>query len=148
MDYEVAKEKAIRYIVVARKTEDEVRKKLIKSGFDEIIIDKVIKHLIKLDYINDNDYVDAYIRQCMRLLNYSIYEIKNKLLQKGIKKDIIEEKLQKLYECNYEEEIVAKLLNGKLKSMEPIKKKQYLFRRGFRCKLSLDDSCDDYYDEY
>lgn len=145
MDYEVAKEKAIRYIVVARKTEDEVRKKLRKLDCDEDIIDKVIKYLIKLDYINDSDYVDAYIRQCMRLLNYSIYEIKNKLLQKGIKKDIIEEKLQALYENDYEEKIVEKLLNGKLKSMEPLKKKQYLFRRGFKCKISFDNDYDEYY---
>ena len=145
MDYEVAKEKAIRYIVIARKTEDEVRKKLRKSGCDETIIDKVIKHLIKLDYINDSEYVDAYIRQCMRLLNYSIYEIKNKLLQKGIKKDIIEEKLQTLYESDYEENIVEKLLSGKLKSMEPLKKKQYLFRRGFKCKIFFEDNYDEYY---
>lgn len=145
MDYEVAKEKAIRYIVIARKTEEEVRKKLRKSGFDEKIIDKVIIHLIKLDYINDTDYVDAYIRQCMRLLNYSIYEIKNKLLQKGIKKDIIEEKLQILYESDYEEKIVKKLLKGKLKSMEPLKKKQYIFRRGFKCKILIDEDYDEYY---
>ena len=86
MSFELAKEKAIRYIVIAKKTECEVRKKLEKSGFEEDIIDEVIKYLQKLDYINDTEYVDAYIRQCMRLLNYSIYEIKNKLLQKGIKK--------------------------------------------------------------
>lgn len=140
MDYEVAKEKAIRYIVVARKTESEVRKKLKNSGCEENIINKVIEHLIKLDYINDSEYVDAYIRQCMRLLNYSIYEIKNKLLQKGIKKDIIEEKLQVLYNTDYEEKLVQKLLNGKLKSMEPLKQKQYLYRRGFRCDFSIDNS--------
>lgn len=146
MDYEIAKEKAIKYIVVARKTEDEVRKKLKKIGFEDDIIDRVIMHLTKLDYINDFDYVDAYIRQCMRLLNYSIYEIKNKLLQKGIKKDIIEEKLQNLYETEYEEKIVQKLLNGKLKNMEILKQKQYLYRRGFRCKIDI--SIDEYEEEY
>lgn len=137
MSFELAKEKAIRYIVIAKKTEYEVRKKLEKSGFDEDIIDDVIKYLEKLGYIDDTEYVDAYIRQCMRLLNYSIYEIKNKLLQKGIKKDIIEEKLQLLYESEYEKNIVEKLLNGKLKSMEPLKKKQYLYRRGFKCNFDI-----------
>lgn len=144
MDYEVAKEKAIRYIVLARKTEEEVRKKLRRAGCEEKIIDKVIKYLTKLDYINDSEYVDAYIRQCMRLLNYSIYEIKNKLLQKGIKKDIIEEKLLILYSSNYEEKIVDKLLSGKLKSMDPLKKKQYLFRRGFKCKILFDNEINEY----
>lgn len=138
MSFELAKEKAIRYIVVAKKTESEVIKKLEKLGFETEIIEDVIKYLANLGYIDDNDYVDAYIRQCMRLLNYSIYEIKNKLLQKGIKKDIIEEKLQKLYESDYEKQLIQKLLNGKLKSMEKLKQKQYLYRRSFRCNFDIE----------
>lgn len=132
MEFEIAKEKAIAYLVRARKTESEVRLKLKKIGCTEDLIDEVIDYIVNLGYINDNDYVDAYIRQCMRLCNYSIYEIKNKLLQKGIKKDIIEQKLQILGESDYEQNLVIKLLNGKLKNMDEIKQKQYLYRRGFR----------------
>ena len=75
MDFEIAKEKAVRYLVTAKKTEHEVRLKLKKSKFSEEIIDDVVNYLIKINYINDEDYVDAYIRQCMHLLNYSIFEI-------------------------------------------------------------------------
>lgn len=132
MSFEVAKEKALRYLVVAKKTEQEVRNKLKKLNFDEGIINQVISYLSDLNYINDEEYVDAYIRQCMRLQNYSIYEIKNKLLQKGIKKYIIEEKLESLSNTEYEKELVEKLLNGKLKNMEEMKQKQYLYRRGFK----------------
>ena len=136
MSFEEAKEKAVRYLVIARKTEYEVRNKLKKSNCEGEIIDKVIDYLNKINYINDNEYVDAYIRQCMRLLNYSIYEIKQKLLQKGIKKCIIEEKLIDLEESDYEKKLIQKLLNGKLKNMENLKQKQYLYRRGF--KISSD----------
>ena len=83
MSFEAAKEKAIKYIVVAKKTKQEVRNKLTKSGFDDETIEEVISYLEKLNYLDDNEYVDAYIRQCMRLQSYSIYEIKQKLLQKG-----------------------------------------------------------------
>ncbi len=145
MSFELAKEKAIKYIVLAKKTSQEVRNKLQKLGFDEKIIDEVISYLEDLNYLNDNEYVDAYIKQCMRLKNYSIYEIKQKLLQKGVKKDIIENELEKLAKTNYESEIVNKLLNTKLKNMEPIKKKQYLYRRGFKFNLSDDDNL---YNEY
>lgn len=130
MDFEVAKEKAVRYLVTAKKTEYEVRLKLKKSNFSDDTIDEVINYLIKIDYINDEEYVDAYIRQCMHLLNYSVFEIKQKLLQKGIKKYIIEEKVEKLKETNYENELIKKLLNGKLRNMDEIKAKKYLFRRG------------------
>lgn len=138
MNFELAKEKALRYLVVAKKTEVEVREKLKKSSCEESIIDDVISYLKELDYINDYEYVDAYIRQCMRLQNYSIYEIKNKLIQKGINKNLLEEKLQNLADTDYEEKLVKKLLSSKLKQMEPLKRKQYLYRRGFKTFGNID----------
>lgn len=132
MELEIAKQKAIAYLVKSKKTSSEVTLKLKKLNFSDKIIEQVVSYFTELGYINDNEYVDAYMRQCMRLQNYSLFEIKNKLLQKGIKKDIIEEKLQVLEASNYEHELVTKLLNGKLKNMEEIKQKQYLFRRGFK----------------
>lgn len=132
MEFEVAKEKAIAYLVRSRKTEMEVKLKLKKIGCDEDMIEDVITYIKNLGYIDDKDYVDAYIRQCMRLPNYSIYEIKNKLLQKGIKKDIIEEKIDKIENSDYEKDLIKKLLNGKLKNYDEIKQKQYLYRRGFK----------------
>lgn len=132
MSFEEAKEKAVKYLVIAKKTEYEVRSKLKKSNCEDEIVEKVIEYLTKINYINDNEYVDAYIRQCMRLLNYSVFEIKQKLLQKGIKKCIIEKKLINLEESNYEDKLIKKLLNGKLKNIDELKQKQYLYRRGFK----------------
>lgn len=141
MELEIAKQKAIAYIVKSKKTENEVRLKLKKLGFDIDIVEEVITYFKNLGYIDDNEYVDAYMRQCMRLQNYSLFEIKNKLLQKGIKKDIIEKKIQKFEDknSNYEKNIVEKLLNTKLKNMEEIKQKQYLFRRRFKNISIYDD---------
>ena len=64
--------------------------------------------------------------------NYSIYEITNKLLQKGIKASIIDEEIDFLKETGYEERVIEKLINGKLKSYDEVKQKNYLYRRGFR----------------
>ena len=93
---------------------------------------EVIEYLKELGYINDDDYVDAYIRQCMRLLDYSTYEIRQKLLQKGINKYIIDDKVGTLEESDYNDLLLNKLLNGKCKNMDDLKKKQYLFRRGLK----------------
>lgn len=130
MSFELAKEKALRYIMMSKKTEQEVYNKLIKLGFEENIVLDVIDYLKSIKYIDDNDYVDAYIRQCMRLMNYSIYEIKNKLLQKGIEKCIIENKLEDLKESEYEEKLRNKLLSTKCKNMDEQKIKSYFYRRG------------------
>lgn len=132
MNFEIAKEKAISYLMISKKTEYEIREKLKKLKCEDDVIEKVIHSLINLNYINDSDYVDAYIRQCMRLLNYSVFEIKQKLLQKGIKKYIIEEKIENSDLKEYEINLINKLLTTKLKSYEPLKQKQYLFRRGFK----------------
>lgn len=137
MEFEHAKQKAIKYIAISKKTKYEVKQKLIKIGYSQDVIDMVISYLLDIGYIDDYDYVESYIRQNERFLKYSIFEIKQKLLQKGIKKDIIEEKMSVLEDSGYDKKILEKLMNGKCKDMEPLKQKQYLYRRGI--KFDLDD---------
>lgn len=130
MNFEEAKAKAIKYIGISKKTEYEVRFKLERLNCSSEIIDEVIEYIKELEYINDSDYVDAYIRQNMRLFSMSIYEIKQKLLQKGINKYIIEEKIEFLYETDYEKKVIEKLKDTKLKNMDELKSKKYLYSRG------------------
>lgn len=127
-----ARDKAIKYIGISKKTEFEVRKKLKRLNIASSVINDEIISLKELGFIDDNDYVSSYIKQCEKMLNYSIYEIRNKLLQKGIKASIIEEKLQILQDSDYERNVVDKLVAGKLKSYDDLKKKSYLYRRGFK----------------
>ena len=72
-----------------------------------------------------------WLEQCEKMQNYSIYEITNKLLQKGIKASIIDDEIDILKETEYEQRVIDKLINGKLKSYDEIKQKNYLYRRGF-----------------
>ena len=132
MDYETAKEKAVRYLVLALRTEEEVKNKLRKLNVEEGIIVQVTEYLKSIGYIDDEKYVEAYIRQCINIPKYSKYEIIMKLIQKGINKEILSEKLEELDNCDYENKLIDKLLKGKLKNMEPLKQKAYLYRRGFR----------------
>ncbi len=132
MEYLIAKEKAIKYIGISKKTEYEVTKKLKSLGVDSFTTSKIIQELIELSYIDDEQYIEAYIRQNMRMGKYSIYELKQKLLQKGLKADIIDLKFSKYISVTYEKEVINKLLNSKLKSYDFMKTKSYLFRRGFK----------------
>lgn len=133
-NYLIAKEKAIKYIGISKKTKYEVSQKLKKLNMSESIINKVLKELKALDYINDNKYIISYIRQNIRYMKYSIYEIKQKLLQKGIDVSIIELKLEEMLPKDYENNIIEKLKTTKLKDYEPIKQKEYLYRRGFKLR--------------
>ena len=93
------------------------------------------EYLKGIGYIDDSKYVDAYLRQSVSIPKYSVYEIKMKLIQKGINKNLLSEKLSEFNKSAYEKKIVEKLLNGKLKGMEPLKQKAYLYRRGFNSNI-------------
>jgi len=132
MDFENAKQKAIKFIGISKKTEYEVKQKLYRLGYNQEITDMVISYLLNIGYIDDVDYVKSYIKQNERFMKYSIFEITQKLLQKGIKKDIIENEITILEDSNYDRKIYEKLMLTKCKDMEPIKQKQYLYRRGLK----------------
>lgn len=127
-----ARDKAIKYIGISKKTEYEVAKKLKGLNIAPEVIDEELVYLKELGFIDDIDYVLSYIKQADKMMQYSIYEIKNKLLQKGIKTSIIEENIQVLYDNDYENRTIQKLLTGKLKSYDDMKQKTYLYRRGFK----------------
>ena len=127
-----ARDKAIGYIGISKKTEYEVKKKLKGLKVTSSVIDEEIEYLKELGFIDDVDYAKSYIRQCEKMQNYSIYEITNKLLQKGIKASIIDEEIDVLKETDYESKVVEKLFKGKLKSYDEMKQKNYLYRRGFK----------------
>ena len=127
-----ARDKAIGYIGISKKTEYEVKKKLKGLKVTSSVIDEEIEYLKELGFIDDVDYAKSYIRQCEKMQNYSIYEITNKLLQKGIKASIIDEEIDVLKETDYESKVVEKLFKGKLKSYDEMKQKNYLYRRVFK----------------
>lgn len=131
MNFEEAKEQAVKYLVRTLRTEMEVRNKLKKLNVDDEMIDDVVSYLKEISYIDDNNYANSYIRQCEKMPKYSKYEIKMKLSQKGIDKEIIDNAIGNL-SYNYEAKIVEKLLKTKLKDMDELKQKAYLYRRGFK----------------
>ena len=51
MEFENAKQKAIKYIGISKKTEYEVRQKLIRLGYNQDIVDMVISYLLDIGYI-------------------------------------------------------------------------------------------------
>lgn len=131
MDYSVANEKAVRFLSNSLKTECEVKNKLKSVGCEEEIINKVIDHLTNIHYIDDEKYVDAYIRQCRKLPKYSIFEIESKLKMKGICKDLLSKCREELDDGKYEKNIID-IYKYKHRNDDLDKVKAYLYRRGFK----------------
>ena len=131
MDFITAKQKAIKYIGISKKTEFEVRNKLKNLGASSLVIAEVIEYIKELSYIDDVAYSKSFIKTCEREGKKSIYEIKLKLLQKGIKEYIIDENLEYLYDIDYEEEVIDRLSKTKFLGKDDEKIK-YLCKKGFR----------------
>ena len=137
MDFEylkkidILKTKILKYIMFKKRTEKEVRQKFINE--DNELLNDTIETLKELGYINDREYIERYVAETISLKNLSIYEIKYKLLSKGIKEELIEEYFERHYEelKEYEKKSAQNLILKKSKNMEKEEIKNYLLRKNF-----------------
>ena len=86
-----------------------------------------------MNYINDKDYIERSIQEFIALKSLSIKEVSYKLLQKGIKKSLIDD-----YICNnkekmleYEIQSAMKILRKKLVNNELEDAKSFLYKKGY-----------------
>ncbi|MFR1381075.1 MAG: recombination regulator RecX, partial [Clostridium neonatale] len=112
------KESAIKIIERSYKTEKEIRDQLKQKGYEEKQINNSIDFLKEYNFINDNTYAKAFIKD--KLSSKGSQKIKYDLMKKGIAKDIIEENLIKV-DKNEEKEVA---LNVGRKKYESIRRKE------------------------
>ena len=86
-----AKKKALHFINYKARSEFEVRNKLRGLGIKSTVIDLVIDDLIKKSYLDDMQYANEFLRQCLEFKRYSLLLSKQKLFQKGINREIIDQ---------------------------------------------------------
>ena len=133
------KERAIYIITNYSKTEKQLRDKL-KQGkkYTDETIDETIKFLKKHNFINDEDFAKRFIE--LHKNTYSIKVLRQKLVQKGVKKEILDSVFDDEIDVD-EEALIKKLLLKKCpdyfereKDMDPKERQKllaYLFRKGF-----------------
>lgn len=105
------KNSAIKIIERSYKTEKEVIDKLRLKGYEDKHIDSSIKFLKEYNFLNDNYYAEAFVRD--RLNTKGSQRIKQDLMRKGISKDIIEEKISDI-DKNAEKDVARKLAEKKI----------------------------------
>lgn len=130
------KTKVLKYIMYKKRTEQEVRRKFINTE-DEDLLDDVIEDLKENGYINDDSYIERAVSEFVNLNNLSLKELKYKLMNKGLKKDLIEdyfynhsEELEQ-YEINSAKNIILKKSNNS-EEQEII---EHLLKKGYKIDL-------------
>lgn len=105
-------------------TEKELYTKLI-DNYDEKDVNNIISKLKNTNLINDKKYAENFVLGKLESGKYSINYIYNKLLEKGIKNDIIDE-VFKEHNINNETdyEIAKKIIDKKFLRYKTLNKEQ------------------------
>jgi regulatory protein len=137
-DREKLKEKAYRYLAARPRSEKELREKLRQKGAGVKLIDRVIEELKEKNLINDEKFAESWAQSRIANRPMGKFLLRRELLQKGIKKETIEQVIKEAYSQENETELAKNLLRKKsrmYKNPEDVKTKKrmadFLLRRGF-----------------
>lgn len=130
-----AKKRALHLLEKMDRTEAQLREKLSGSEYPLICIDEAIAYVKQFHYLDDFRYACNFVRYKQE--QFSRQQIKQKLMAKGISRDLIERAIDEEY-ISEETEQIRQLLKKKhysgadMDSAEFRKIYQYLLRRGFK----------------
>ncbi len=125
-------ESALKYVSRLMKyrlrSEGEVRKRLLKMGYSEEIVDTVVDRLKKSGILDDERFAYLFAKDELSIRFHGPYVIKRKLKELGVDEDIVEKALEKAMEELDLRERVRELFE-RYKDLRKVK--EVLFRRGF-----------------
>lgn len=148
-EYSLLLGKALHFIDYQMRSISETKKHLRKSTKDEKLIDKIIKELKDLKYLNDNNFVKEFVNEKINFDSIGPKSIKEKLIGKGIHFDLIDDHLIK-YTDNIQYSKIEDIIKKETKY--PIKKpynkavisiKTKLANKGFSLNI-IDSSIQSY----
>jgi len=117
------------------RTEQQLREKLLASEYPESCIDAAIEYVKSFHYLDDQRYAETFTRY--RKEKLSRQQIKQKLMMKGVSRDIIADAIEEEYDVD-ETVHIRSILERKHFSCETADDGEfrrvynYLLRRGFR----------------
>ena len=130
-----AKKRALYLLEQMDRTEQQLREKLIASEYPAECIEDAIAYVKRFRYLDDERYAETFTRYKKEKM--SRQQIKQKLMMKGIAKDIISNALEEEYDVD-ESVHIRSLLEKKHFSKTEADEGEfrrvynYLLRRGFR----------------
>jgi regulatory protein len=143
------KRRAFRLLGRRQHSSSELRRKLWNKDYEQKLIDEVIEDLQKKGYLDDIEFIRAFVAEKSKAKNWSIKRIKGELFKRGVASKLIDEMLserpkeedsesalklaKKKYEVLQKRNLDPKELRSKLST--------YLFTKGFDYDL-IKEVCD------
>ena len=114
-DYVSLKNSAMGFLARRPHSVKELKDKLFKKNKNQNLINSIITEFKTNNYLNDETFANAFLSDEVRLKKSGPLLIKNKLLQKGVKSEIIDSLINYNYDVTNQISNCAILANKKLK---------------------------------
>ena len=137
-------DKALSYIGNGPRTKKEIESYLIKKEYPIFAINAVVEKLSDYGYLNDESYVDSYLQFYSK--SRGIKRLKADLVQKGVDKALIEEKLSSLEGQDDAARVAANKYMRTHKNADKNKLRAHLYSKGFDYSVISDVVGEDDYD--
>ena len=130
-----AKKRALHLLERMDRTEQQLREKLRASDYPEEVVEEAIEYVKSFHYLDDERYAETFTRYKKEKM--SRQQIKQKLMMKGVDRDIISNAIEEEYDVD-ETVHIRSILEKKHFSSESADDGEfrrvynYLLRRGFR----------------
>lgn len=89
-DYYFTREKALFLLSLRDHSSMELRRKLYQKGYNKTAIDASLAYLEEKNYLNDERFAAMYFRELVNIKHLGPLKIREKMYEKGVKKDILE----------------------------------------------------------
>ena len=133
---------AVRLLAASKKSEREVRKRLLDKGYFKETIDQVVSELAEQKILSDRKLIEETVQSAVQAKRYGRRRIVLELKRRGVALNQVEKALSD-YPKEVEEETAKALAESrweKLKKVEPQKRKKrlydFLLNRGFDFELA------------
>jgi regulatory protein len=132
-EYQRALSYALRLISFRDYSEKRIRLKLSKR-YEKEIIDEVISELIESRYLDETRSIKNYLKERMQYNLWGPFKVYRSLLNKGYKRDLIKNELDKLSSdevLNYCKQALLNYCTKQNKDIEKDKLYRFLYGKGF-----------------
>ena len=138
MRFKEAKDSAYRLLSYRMRSVSEMKKRLKDKSFSTDEIENTIDHLLKLNYLNDQEFCRAFANEKVKLKKIGPFLLKSELLKHGLDSELIDNCINEIYnQYNFQDLIEFHLEKKKIIKNELLDKKDkkrldnYLIRKGF-----------------
>ena len=141
-EIEMSYQKCCGYLDRKMRSEKEIRNYLKKNEVSKEIVESVIQKLKENHFLDDDRYVNSYVNDSVKFTNNGPLKIEKSLIDLGIKKEMIEKRLDEISKEVWEDKIkkiIQKRNQSNQKDSEMVFKRklsQYLYTIGYPYEIT------------